>query len=215
MIPLAQPRWHLRQGKDLLVLIPGALMPADDFVAEGLLDALNASPLSFDVMVSTQDPLQIRGVADFDALLNDELRSARMHYRKLWLGGISLGAFWAMSLLAAHPGCADGLCLMAPYPGSRPTLNAIARAGGLTHWQPDPVQLADAEFRLWQWLKSPPADMQVFAGYGEDDRFAAGMRQLVDCFAPRTVCTVPGGHEWPAWRSLWMRFLERGCLGGA
>jgi enterochelin esterase-like enzyme len=116
----------------------------------------------------------------------------------------------ALCQVALAPRSADGLCLIAPYPGSRLTLNAIESAGGLASWSPSEAQLQDPEFRAWQWLKRPPAHFPVFVGYGREDRFAASMEQLAQCFAPEARCTVDGGHDWPAWRQLWSQFLERG-----
>ena len=65
----------------------------------------------------------------------------------------------------------DGLCLIAPYPGSRLTTNAIGRASGLDAWQPTAEELRDQSSALYRWLKAPPAELPVFVGHGRDDRF--------------------------------------------
>ena len=130
-------------------------------------------------------------------------------YKKIWLGGISLGGLLALCHNADTPGSVDGLCLIAPYPGSRLTSNAIARAGGLAEWQVTPDQLSDPEFRMWRWLQKPPPDFPVFVGYGTEDRFASGMQQIAECFPPATRHALPGDHDWPVWQVLWERFLDR------
>ena len=65
---------------------------------------------------------------------------------------------------------------------------------------------------MWRWLQKPPADFPVFVGYGAEDRFAAGMRRIADCFPPAASQVVPGGHEWPVWQILWDNFLDRRLL---
>jgi enterochelin esterase-like enzyme len=32
---------------------------------------------------------------------------------------------------------------------------------------------------------------------------------MAAALAPSDVDTVPGGHDWPTWRALWGRFLDR------
>lgn len=194
----------------LLVLLPGAYMTADDYAAQffpaverrGLQLDLAAVDLGLDA-VSAGDALP--------AVLEQVLRPARQTHRQVWLGGISLGGLLALGLTADHPEAIDGLCLIAPYPGSRLTTNAIARSGGLDAWHPSAEQLADPEFRVYRWLKAPPA-LPAFVGYGSEDRFAPGMRAIAERFPPAARRAVPGGHDWPAWCDLWEHFLDRGLI---
>jgi len=143
------------------------------------------------------------------AILDQIIRPARRSYRRVWLGGISLGGLLALNLVADHPGEIDGLCLIAPYPGSRLTTNAIGRAGGLDAWQPTAEELRDPEFRVYRWLKAPPAELPVFVGHGRDDRFAGGMQAIAERFPANARQCVAGDHDWPAWRDLWEHFLDR------
>ena len=113
---------------------------------------------------------------------------------------------------ADTPNQVDGLCLLAPYPGSRLTTLAIDRAGGLSNWQATSEQLADPEYRLWRWLQDQPAEPPVFIGYGTEDRFAGGMQRIAECFPASTRHAIPGGHDWPVWEKLWAHFLDSGCL---
>jgi hypothetical protein len=202
-------------GRDLLVLLPGAYMRPEDFVAAGFFAAVEAAGTNLDLCAVDLDLVSISSGQALPALRRDILEPARARYRHVWLGGISLGGLLALCQASERvandnaPGI-DGLCLLAPYPGSRLTSNAIAAAGGLADWQASAEQLADPEFRVWHWLKSPPASLPVFVGYGVDDRFAAGMQQIAQCFPPTARCTVPGNHDWPAWQQLWETFLASG-----
>lgn len=195
---------------DLMVLLPGAHMGPEDYAEAGCFSAVARRRLALDLLAVDLGPEGASGSAPLAALQTQILGPARARYRRVWLGGISLGGLLALSHAADWPGSVDGLCLLAPYPGSRLTTNAIARAGGLDAWQPTPEQRADPEFRVWQWLKRPPAELPVFAGYGTGDRFADGMRQVAERFPPAARCAVPGGHDWAVWQRLWAHFLGLG-----
>ncbi|WP_306605249.1 hypothetical protein [Azonexus sp.] len=207
-------------GRDLLVLLPGAYMRPEDFVAAGFFEMVETHLPTLDLCAVDLDLAIISSGQALSAVRHDILEPARPHYRQLWLGGISLGGLLALAQAADQPQSIAGLCLLAPYPGSRLTSGAIKAAGGLANWQATAEQLTDPEFRVWHWLKSQqtpphptptaalPATCPVFIGYGTEDRFADGMRQLADCFPPSARHTVPGGHDWPAWQQLWAAFVR-------
>lgn len=199
-------------ARQLLVLLPGAYMTPEDFERAGFFAAAARRRPELDLLAVDLDLAAISGGSALPALQADVLAPARRDYDKVWLGGISLGGLLALCHAADTPGSVDGLCLIAPYPGSRLTTNAIARAGGLGRWQATPAELADPEFRMWRWLQNPPAGFPVFVGYGRDDRFAAGMAQIADCFPTGAGHTVAGGHDWPVWQVLWEHFLDSGRL---
>lgn len=204
-------RRHDCGGTDLLVLLPGAYMTAGDFVDAGFFAAAARRRLALDLVAVDLDLSAISGGTALPAVHQEILAPARRQgYRKIWLGGISLGGQLALCHAADTPGSVGGLCLLAPYPGSRLTSRAIADAGGLDHWQATPEQLADPEFRMWHWLQRPPAGLPVFVGYGSEDRFAAGMQRIAECFPPAARAVVPGAHEWPVWQQLWEHFLDLG-----
>ncbi|MGE5472122.1 MAG: alpha/beta fold hydrolase [Bacteroidota bacterium] len=211
---MSPPLRTLRQStgsSTLMVLLPGAYMTPEDFVAAGFFSAAAQAQPGLDLIAVDLDLQAISAGTALPALQAEILEPARRQgYRKIWLGGISLGGLLALCHHADQPGSVDGLCLIAPYPGSRLTTNAIARAGGLAQWRATPEQLDDPEFRMWQWLQQPPVAFPVFVGYGTEDRFAAGMQQIADCFPPAARLALPGEHDWPVWRLLWQHFLDRG-----
>lgn len=205
---------HSVGAPTLIVMLPGAYMTATDYVAQGFFSAIAERQLALDLLAVDLDLVSISSGAALPALQAEVLDPARGEgYRKIWLGGISLGGLLALCHHAdTPPGSIDGLCLLAPYPGSRLTTNAIARAGGMSRWQPSAEELTDPEFRAWHWLQNPPADFPVFVGYGSEDRFAAGMKQIADCFPAARSKAVSGGHDWPVWQHLWEHFLDSGSL---
>jgi len=194
---------------NLIVLLPGACMTPEDFESNGFFDAVSIRRLALDVIAVDLDLSTISGGSVIGELHRLILESRRgCVYQKIWLGGISLGGLLALAYCADMPCHVDGLCLLAPYPGSRLTTNAIARAGGLARWQPKSHELADPEFRIWDWLRKAPVDFPVFIGYGSEDRFADGMKQIAGCFPPGASRAISGGHDWPAWKALWENFLD-------
>jgi len=213
---MSQPLRTLRQSNGaatLIVLLPGAYMTPADFEKAGFFSAVSRRRLALDIAAVDLDFAAISGGTALPALQAEILEPARQQgYQKIWLGGISLGGLLALCHNADTPGSIDGLCLLAPYPGSRLTTNAIARAGGLAHWQATPEELTDPEFRMWRWLQKPPPDFPVFVGYGTEDRFAEGMQQIAECFPPAARHALPGDHDWPVWQLLWERFLDSGTL---
>ena len=199
-----------RDGADtLLVLLPGAYMTPEHY-AEHFFPAVTQRGLELDLLAVDLGLDAVSAGDAIPAILDEILRPARRNYRQVWLAGISLGGLLALSLNADHPGTIDGLCLIAPYPGSRLTTNAIARAGGLDAWQASAEEANDAEFRVYRWLKAPPADLPVFVGHGSEDRFAPGMQAIAERFPASARQVVAGDHDWPAWRHLWEHFLDRG-----
>jgi pimeloyl-ACP methyl ester carboxylesterase len=212
---MSQPLRFHRQATgaaDLMVLLPGAYMTAADYEKAGFFSAVSQRQLKLDLLAVELDLTAITDGSALPALQAEILGPARQQYQRLWLGGISLGGLLALCHNADTPGCVDGLCLLAPYPGSRLTSNAIARAGGMAVWQPTTEEMTDPEFRMWHWLQKPPAEFPVFVGYGSEDRFAAGMQQIAECFPPDARLAIPGGHDWPVWQQLWEHFLDHGFL---
>lgn len=196
-----------RQASVLMVLLPGAYMTPANFIEAGFADVPAVATGRLDLAIPALDLASVTAGTALATVHRQVMEPARQAgYRQVWLGGISLGGFLALAYAADALGPLDGLCLLAPYPGSRLTQGAIARAGGLAAWQATPAQLDDPEFRVWRWLRQPPAALPIHCGYGRDDRFADGMAAIAAAL-PRAAEVVPGGHEWAVWRALWERFL--------
>lgn len=210
---MSQPLQTLQQNcgaPDLIVLLPGAYMAPTDFVSAGFFRAVEQRRLQLDIIAVAVDLARIADGSAATAVREQILLPARRDYQRIWLGGISLGGLLTLIINADWPEAVDGLCLLAPYPGSRLTTNPIEHAGGLDAWQPDSHALSDPENRAYRWLKTVPAKLPAFVGYGREDRFAKGMQTIAERFPETTRHTVPGGHDWPAWQLLWDHFLDRG-----
>lgn len=208
----------------LVILLPGALQQPEQFLQFGFADAVRARGLPLDLampdlavryLTETIDGSVCRRI--HDGVVQPARRDG---YRTIWLAGISIGALIAASHAERYPGAIDGLCLLAPYPGSRLLTNRIGTAGGVAGWDAGEAAAShssdDSEYRLWRWLKTyrrQPGAPEIFLGYGRQDRFAAGQRMMAQALDPGCVAPVEGGHDWPTWQRLWDVFLNR-CAAG-
>lgn len=205
-----QTERYLCGASSVLVLLPGALMTPQHMVQAGLFSEVERRRVALDLIAPNLHAEGAENLAALRSLEDVWLVPARARYRAVWLGGISRGGQLALSCLASYAGLIDGLCLLAPYAGSRITTNAIRKAGGLDAWETGVTQSTDPDVRLWQSLKQPLESVPIFMGYGEQDRFADGMQLLARYLPTAAHCTVPGEHNWAAWLPLWCRFLDQG-----
>jgi pimeloyl-ACP methyl ester carboxylesterase len=192
-----------------LLLLPPAYSRPEDFLREGFADAVRERGLDLDL---TLVELRFRSVSDRSVLaqLGELIAAARgAGCAQLWLGGISLGAYLALAAAERQPHVLDGLCLFAPYLGSHIVTQEIERAGGVAAWEPGELAEDDEERRIWRFLKTHAhGPLPIHLGLGREDRFGARHRVLAAALPAARVDLVPGGHEWPVWRTLWERFLD-------
>ena len=189
--------------------LPGAYQAAADFAAAGFAEAVRARRAPLDLVFVD---LELAHIGDRGVL--QELRStvvlpARAAGVAIWLGGISLGGLIALDYAATYPDELDGLCLLAPYLGSRILAAEIERAAGLEQWQPGELAQTDEERRIWRYIKTRPADSPpLYLGFGKGDRFSAAHELLAATLPATAVDVIAGGHEWTTWSKLWENFLD-------
>ncbi len=199
-----------------IVLLPAARQRLEDFIDAGFDRALHARAAGFELMLVDPMPSHLNDRSWMSRLRDEVVLPLCAGGQPLWLGGISLGAFMALRFAAETPQLIGGLCLIAPYLGSRIVAADIARHAELRAWTPGELSEEDDERIVWRYvrgLREPPP--QLFLGLGREDRFA-DTQQLLARSLPSTCClTIEGGHEWPVWRRLWDNFLERHLVRGA
>jgi pimeloyl-ACP methyl ester carboxylesterase len=197
-----------------VILMPGAFHSPEQFVEAGFDSAVRARYPQLNLVVAAP---QLEHLSDrrWIKVLHDEvIVPARRDTTPLWLGGVSLGAFKALRFAAQYPDAIDGLCLLAPYLGSRLVAAEIKASGGIAGWRAQVQGEDDDERRVWQYvagLGSSAHATPVFLGYGRADRFADTQQLLAHSLpvARSTTNVMEGGHDWPVWRQLWDRFLQR------
>ena len=206
---LLEPARAGRIARQRVLLLPPAYSQPEDFLSAGFADAVRARGLDLDL-----DLIEARLHSVTDRSIVNELARRIVAARTagcltVWLGGISLGAYLALACAEQHWREIDGLCLFAPYLGSHIVTQEIERAGGVDGWDPGPLTKDDEERRIWRFLKGAArGPLPIHLGLGREDRFGARHRTLAAALEAPSVDTVPGGHEWPVWRTLWERFLD-------
>lgn len=198
----------------LAVLLPGAYDTPEDFQREGFITAVRQRALAVDLVLADMNLECITDGTALALLRDTIIGPARgVGYGTIWLIGISIGGFMATLYADHHPGEVDGLCLIAPYPGNRMITGEISSDGGILDWSPNEITVDDHERQVWSWLKNHGAGpTTLHLGYGSEDRFAAAHTLMSAALPPARVHVIPGGHDWPTWRTIWMRFLDSGAI---
>jgi pimeloyl-ACP methyl ester carboxylesterase len=194
-----------------ILLLPGARESGDGFARAGFHDAVRERRLAIELEYCELEFDHVTDRSMLDRLRSGPVATARAAgYEAVWLAGVSLGGFMALCYAEQYPGEVNGVCLIAPYLGSRIISREIGLAGGVALWSPGEVAAEDEDRRIWRFIKSrrgiqPP----LYLGYGRDDRFADSQQLLAVALPPGSVDVVSGAHSWPAWRQIWNHFLDK------
>lgn len=194
-----------------IALLPGAYQQPEDFRREGFADAVQTRGLPIDLEFVAPELAHLLDRRVLGSLRRDVVAPARAAgCASVWLGGVSLGGFIALAYAERWPDALDGLCLLAPYLGNRMVTGEVARAGGVRMWRPGVLAADDEERRIWALIQRlPESHFPVYLGLGRQDRFGHGHALFADGLPETAVDVVDGGHDWPTWRKLWDRFLDR------
>jgi pimeloyl-ACP methyl ester carboxylesterase len=191
-----------------MVWLPGAYHSAQDFLDTGFAEAVLKRQIPLDLRFVDLEMQHVDDREPLERLRNEIVLPALGSGVSVWLAGISLGGFAALDYASSYPDEAEGLCLLAPYLGNRMLLKEIAAASGLTGWEPGELAQADAERRIWRYLKVRTDSRPLYLGYGQDDRFSAAHGLLATRLPPNAVDVIGGGHDWRTWIKLWENFLD-------
>ncbi|HEY1724726.1 MAG TPA: hypothetical protein VGF89_04845 [Steroidobacteraceae bacterium] len=201
-------------GSTRIVLLPGAYHVLEDFVAAGFDQVLRELAPAIELLLVDPQPAHLNDRSWLKGL-RQQLTGAGAPARQ-WLGGVSLGGYMALRLAAESPQGLGGLCLLAPYLGNRSVVaeagEALSAGAKQARWPPAVLAPDDDDRRVWGFaagLSSQTNAPRVFLGYGSEDRFADAQRLLAGLLPPDCTHVMAGGHDWPVWRDLWRRFLER------
>jgi len=207
---------HVKGTSDrLLVLLPGRGGHAEDFQKGGFLDVARQAGLRADVVAVDAHLGYYANRTIVVRLHEDVIAPARAKgYDEVWLVGVSMGGLGALLYAQQYPEDVAGICLLAPFLGSKATLKEIQDAGGLRAWSPrEPLDPEDYQRSVWKWLKANSGDaanhpIPIYLGYGTDDAFAGANALLADALPQERVFREKGGHDWPVWKKLWTDFLS-------
>jgi pimeloyl-ACP methyl ester carboxylesterase len=191
-----------------MIWLPGAYHSAQDFLNEGFPDAVRNRQIPLDLTFVDLEMQHLDDRETLERLRREIVLPAFESGASVWLCGISLGGLMALDYASSYPDEFAGLCLLAPYLGNRMITREIAAAPGLLAWEPHELAEADAERRIWRYIKRRPASRLLYLGFGQDDRFSAAHRLLAGALPADSVDVVAGGHEWRTWTKLWENFLD-------
>ena len=198
------------QARILLIMLPPAGAKASSFADEGVVQAAQASGLD---VIAAQPDLALYLDGGITAALHREIiePALRRGNARIWLLGISLGGMGALLYAAEHEQVPERIILLAPFIGTRGTLAAVRKAGGLAGPWRGAAIATEPELKLLAWLREHVPSRrrpELLLGYGAQDRFAPGHRMLAEILPPDHVVTLPGGHDWPCWRALLQSLLS-------
>jgi hypothetical protein len=200
-----------RMATDRIVLLPGAFDSPDGFLAAGFDAAVRERQLPLDLQFVALELAHVADRSMLEGLQREVLQPARAAgCHRLWIGGISLGGFLALTLAARRVSTIDGLCLLAPYLGSRPVTNEVGAAGAAAIWLQAQADggVGDEDRELWRFIARGLGGLPAWLGLARQDRFIDRHRLLAAELPAESVVLIDGGHDWPTWRKLWDNFLD-------
>jgi pimeloyl-ACP methyl ester carboxylesterase len=192
-----------------VMMLSAAFTEPCDFVQNGFARAVAERALDVDLIFAGFRLEHLLDGSVFERLRDEIVAPAQAPGCRLWLGGISLGAYIALGCARRFEQELAGLCLLAPYLGSHLITGEIERAQGVEGWRAPEPDHEDEDRRIWEFigtLRTRP--LAIHLGLGREDRFGPRQRLLAAALPPSSVDIVPGGHDWPTWRALWDRFLD-------
>lgn len=199
--------------RNLVIFLPGIGDVAEDFERSGFIEEMRRHRIAADAVAVDAHYGYYASRAIHARITEDVVDWARAAgYRRIWLAGISLGGFGAISYAALHDSHIAGLLLFAPYLGDASLIEEIAAAGGVAGWEPGIVEEGDYQRALWAWLKChagkdalplPP----IYLGYGRSDMFEKANALLAELLPGGRVYAIPGRHDWRTWKRVWHAML--------
>jgi pimeloyl-ACP methyl ester carboxylesterase len=212
----------------LLVLLPGIRDTPRDLLREGFVRQVRERGWPVDVVLPDLHLGHHLAGTFSQRLQRDILEPARARgYRAVWLAGISLGGFGALTHARRHPASVDGLIVVAPFLAPEHAWARVDRAGGLAAWSvADPMahDVVDGDDsgdgrdawarRLLTWLGGYADPQQaalrppLYVACGRDDAFAPRVAALSRLLPPGHVVDVEGAHAWAPWRQAWGLLLD-------
>ncbi|HEY2685315.1 MAG TPA: hypothetical protein VGI93_17485 [Steroidobacteraceae bacterium] len=192
-----------------MVWLPGAFQKAADFVSAGFNRAVAQRHLPLELTFVDLEMAHLQDREPLRELHREIILPLLQQGADVWLGGISLGALFALDYAESHGEVLTGMCLLAPYLGNRALIAEIKEAPGLAAWTPGELAENDEERRIWRYIKGRGAgDPPLYVGIARADRFASSQRLLAECLPPDAIMETDGDHDWRSYSALWEIFLN-------
>jgi len=191
----------------LVVFLPGFGDHAGHFERHGLLRTVEEET-GYDAIAANAHFGYYRVYNLVERLEEDVIAPARRAgYREIWLVGVSMGGYGALSYAERHPEDVDGIILLAPYLGESEVVESVKGAASVAGWEP-PEDSGDVRVdqsrNVWAWLRGRvrERDVPIYIGYGEADPSAEDHALLGGALPEGHAFPRGGGHNWYAWKPI-------------
>ncbi len=203
-------------SENLLILLPGINNSLYRFEEEGFFDGIKQYSLNFDVLtVGAEIGHYMQGSLVSELKLRVIPFAKQQGYRKIVLGGISLGGYGSIWFNHEHGDDIRGLLLIAPYLGEAEIISEIAGYSDVGAWikhRPpvkDDTSISNLSSRVWYWIDE---DIQAKKNHtllaiGDRDKMYPAANLLAQYLTDKQVIIGSGGHNWYSWRRLWSDLL--------
>ncbi len=184
------------------------------FETEGFVDTINQKHLPFDMVAPNAHFGYYQDRSFVIRLKKDIIDPAKKKgYQKIWLVGISMGAFGSVMYLKEHPEDIAGVIILGPFLGREDIINEVTVNGGLANWDPGPYdEKKDWARKLWHWLKEYDhyniENAPIYLGIGSKDPYYKGQKLLADSLPPERVVEIDGKHRFTTFKNCWDIFLD-------
>jgi pimeloyl-ACP methyl ester carboxylesterase len=212
-IPVRQVSTGSGEAEIALIFLPGRGDRMEAFVEAGLLADLEAAGVAADVwLVDAHMGYYLSRT--LDVKMAETVFPQLDNYREVWVVGISLGAMGAVLLEAEAPGRWDRMILLGPFVGNKSRFFSRTGIAERSRLPIDEAVGPEHLRRFWNWVieqsnGAVDPQPQVWAAWGQSDRFEPYQEYLRGYLELGNVLVVPGGHDWETWRLAWQQLLPR------
>ena len=193
------------KAERLLILLPGMGDRVDTFRDHGMFTLADQYPnkLEGTVLVGMDAHFGYYRQRQLPTRFREDVLSLWPDH-DITLVGMSLGGFGSLLLARRHPDRIREVILIAPFLGKRKFLKRVL-AGDLEA-RPDDDSLERELVEIWTFLLGDQRP-KITLLYGEKDRMAPALKILTEKVPEIETRTIPGGHKWKVWISLWEQWL--------
>jgi len=200
---------------DLLIFLRGIGGSHTDFERFGLIDQVKERNLPVDIVVPNAHYGYYKSESVVDRIKEDIIEPAKQRgYERFWLAGFSMGGLGSLFYIREYPEDIEAVMLVSPFMGWGTIRREIEAAGGIRNWDADSSAIDNWQILIWTFVQdyvtAPDSYPPVYLGYGTTDGVAKnGPSLLADALLDQRVFTMQGGHNYPTFKVLWSKHLDR------
>jgi len=203
--PLDYRLYEVERADNLLILLPGMGDSTEHYDKHRFPQTLQQLHSNWDVLVLDAHFGYYRDRVLIDAVKQDILPIIdRKTYKKIVVGGISMGGYGAMLLQYALAERVDGVILIAAYLGEKDLLEQATQQP-ISKWQATANQDREQQALAYWYRQNKSKSLLAF---GTADQFAKNMTWLGEETQEGNKYQREGGHKWTTWKLLWQEMVQ-------